>query len=49
MMPHELTALIAKVLFVLSATCVLMMARVRAEEIPPVVLVSTNALYYQSY
>ena len=33
MMPDEVTAIIAKVLFVLSASCVLLMARVRASEV----------------
>lgn len=36
MMPHEVNAIIAKIVFVLSAATVIMMAKVRAEEIKPV-------------
>lgn len=35
MMPHEVNAIIAKILFVLSAACVISMAKVRAEEVRP--------------
>ncbi len=42
MMPHEVNAIIAKVLFVLSAACVLTMAKVRAEELRPVIEISIS-------
>lgn len=36
MMPHEVNAIIAKIIFVVSAACVLCMAKVRAHEVSPV-------------
>lgn len=44
MMPHEVNAIIAKVIFVLSAACVLTMAKVRAHDLPTQTLqvVTTN-------
>ena len=35
MMPHDVNAMIAKIIFVLSAACVISMAKVRAQEVMP--------------
>jgi hypothetical protein len=35
MMPHDVNAVIAKIVFILSAACVLTMAKVRAEVLTP--------------